>query len=79
MNLHLKNWISNWIYAAASVALVSIVFVATAPRNSAAIADPVAVTAPIEEAAAGITFRIVPAEALSKNLSWAPLTGDGSN
>jgi len=79
MDLHFKNWASNWIYAAASVALVAVVLVATAPRDSAAIAEPAGVTAAVEAAAAAITFKIVPTDVMRKNLSWAPLTGDGSN
>ena len=67
----------SWTYAAASVALVAGLFAVTAPRDSAAVAESVPVS--LEEAAAGVTFRIMPTEATAKSVAWSPLTGDGSN
>ena len=64
MDLRFKRQF-NWTYAAASVAIVAIALLATAPRDSAAVGEPVGVVAPVEEAAAGITFKIVPADVMS--------------
>src|SRR5438270_451878 len=64
------------------IALAATVFAITAPRDSSAVGQPVGLVASIEaaqDAAAGITFKIVPADAMSKTVAWTPLTGDGSN
>jgi hypothetical protein len=79
MDLLCNNWAGRWTCAAASIVLVAVAFVVTAPRDLAAVAEPAGAIAPIEEAAAGITFKIMPADVMSRNLSWAPRTGDGSN
>jgi len=80
MDLRFNSWESTWTCAAASAALVAIVFTATMPRQSAAV---ISTPTTVEEAAAGITFKIAPADAtgrhVSQQVSWAPLTGDGSN
>jgi hypothetical protein len=71
-----------WTYAVASVALVATVFAVATPRDSSAVAQSVASAVSVEalqDAAAGITFKIVPADVTSKIVAWAPLTGDGSN
>jgi hypothetical protein len=73
---------STWTYAVASVALVATVFAVTAPRDSSAVIPSVGLAASVaarQDAAAGITFKIVPADVMSKTVSWTPLTGDGSN
>jgi hypothetical protein len=73
---------STWAYAVASVALVATAFAVTAPRDSVAVAQSVDSAVSVEasqDAAAGITFKIVPADVMSKAVSWTPLTGDGSN
>jgi len=79
MDLRFNSLETTWTYVAACVALVGIVFTATVPRQSAAVAEPISEAVSVAEAAAGITFKIVPTEATGQQVSWAPLTGDGSN
>ena len=78
MNLRLKTWGCT----VAGIALVAAAIAIVTPRDSAAVADAATSAAAIEaraDAAAGVTFRIVSADAVSTMISWAPLTGDGSN
>jgi hypothetical protein len=79
MDLRFNSLETTWTYVAACFALVAIVYTASMPRHSAAVAEPINEATSVAEAAAGITFKIVPSEATGKRVSWAPLTGDGSN
>jgi len=68
-----------WTAAAVSFVVVAIAYTATIPRNSAAVAQPIATVTSVEDAAAGITFKIVTVDAMSQHVSWVPPAGDGSN
>ena len=68
--------------ALASIAVIAIAIAGVTPRDAAAVAEVAAAAAIVEasaDAAAGVTFKIVPADVTSTKVSWAPLTGDGSN
>ncbi|MBV8836523.1 MAG: hypothetical protein JO141_05080 [Bradyrhizobium sp.] len=83
MRFRFEGWTGDltntWSAAAASFALVAIVFTATTPRKAVAVAEPIATVTAVEDAAAGVTFKIVTVDAMSPHVTWAPLTGDGSN
>jgi len=78
MNLREKSVRARvWGCAVASFALVTAAVAIVTPRNSVAMSA--AVVEASADAAAGVTFKIVPADVADARISWAPLTGDGSN
>jgi len=78
MNLRKKSVRARvWGCAVASLALVTTAVAIVTPRDSVALSE--AVVEAQADAAAGVTFKIVPADAADARISWAPLTGDGSN
>lgn len=81
MDLRFDSWASavtgTWTAAAVSFVLVAIAFTATTPRKAAAVAEPIASNT--ADATADITFKIVTVDAMSPQVTSAPLTGDGSN
>jgi hypothetical protein len=79
MYLRFNTWTGTWTCAVASVALVATLFAVTAPWDSSTVAERVGSVEARPDAAAGITFKIVSADVMSKTVAWAPLTGDGSN
>ena len=83
MDLRFDSWataVTGTLTAAAvSFTIVAIAFTATTPRKAAAIPEPIAAVTAVEDAAAGVTFKIVTVDAMSPHVTWAPLTGDGSN
>lgn len=83
MDLRFDSWASavtgTWTAAAVSFVLVAIAFTATTPRKAAAVAEPIASNTAVADATADITFKIVTVDAMSPQVTSAPLTGDGSN
>jgi hypothetical protein len=68
-------------FAISGIALVGALLAFTDRHQSAGIAQTMEVASveAVADAAAGVTFKIVPADVHGAMVSWAPLTGDGSN
>lgn len=84
MNLRLQTLsIKTWSFETWGCALACVALIATGltmmPHDSAEVALSATIIEARADAAAGVTFKIVSADAASTKLSWTPLTGDGSN